>query len=74
VLAEVRTHHWFDPCDLLTADARSEMKPECRRRSSAAGDTNRSEDEPRARTPSRSTSTRGYGQIASMSLLFTTGV
>lgn len=32
VLAEVRTVHWFDPCALLDHDARSELKPECRRR------------------------------------------
>ncbi len=37
VLAEARTPHWFDPCELLLADARSEMKPECRRRQRGGG-------------------------------------
>ena len=30
ILAEARTEHWFNPCELLTADARSELKPEFR--------------------------------------------
>jgi hypothetical protein len=37
ILGEVRTMHWFDPCALLVADARSEMKPECRRRQRGGG-------------------------------------
>ena len=37
ILAEVRTPHWFDPCVLLATDARSEMKPECRRRQRGGG-------------------------------------
>jgi hypothetical protein len=37
ILGEVRTSHWFDPCVLLAADARSEMKPECRRRQRGGG-------------------------------------
>ena len=37
VLAAVRTHHWFDPCELLLTDARSEMKPECRQRQRGGG-------------------------------------
>jgi hypothetical protein len=37
VLGEARTIHWFEPCALLTADARSELKPECRRRQRGGG-------------------------------------
>lgn len=37
LLAEVRTLHWFDPCELLTPDARSEMKPTCRQRQRGGG-------------------------------------
>lgn len=37
VLAEARTLHWFDPCALLEANARSEMRPECRRRQRGGG-------------------------------------
>jgi hypothetical protein len=37
VLAEARTVHWFDPCALLVTDARSEMRPECRRRQRGGG-------------------------------------
>ncbi len=37
VLAEARTPHWFDPCELLTTGTRSEMKPECRRRQRGGG-------------------------------------
>jgi len=37
VLAEVRTLHWFDPCALLGVDARSELKPSCRRRQRGGG-------------------------------------
>lgn len=32
-----RTVHWFDPCALLTPDARSELKPEHRERQSGGG-------------------------------------
>jgi hypothetical protein len=32
-----RTEHWFDPCDLLGADARSEYKQEFRERQSGGG-------------------------------------
>jgi len=44
VLAAVRAQHWFDPCALWLADARGEMKPECRQRERGGG------YEPRART------------------------
>jgi hypothetical protein len=37
LLAEARTAHWFDPCELLGEDARSEMKPTCRRRQRGGG-------------------------------------
>ncbi|MFT3928512.1 MAG: hypothetical protein QM778_38640 [Myxococcales bacterium] len=37
VLAEIRTLHWFDPCALLEANTRSELKPECRRRQRGGG-------------------------------------
>jgi hypothetical protein len=37
ILAEATTEHWFDPCELLAADARSELKPECRRRQPGGG-------------------------------------
>lgn len=30
ILAQARTEHWFDPCELLAPDARSELKPEFR--------------------------------------------
>lgn len=36
-LARLRTIHWFDPCELLRDDARSELKPEHRRRQSGGG-------------------------------------
>lgn len=29
--ARARTAHWFDPCELLASDARSELKPSCRK-------------------------------------------
>lgn len=32
-----RTVHWFDPCALLTTNARSELKPEHRRRQRGGG-------------------------------------
>jgi hypothetical protein len=37
VLASARTVHWFDPCSLLTLDARSELKPEFRERQPGGG-------------------------------------
>jgi hypothetical protein len=37
VLASARTIHWFDPCELLTADARSEYRPEFRERQPGGG-------------------------------------
>ncbi|MCA9522055.1 MAG: hypothetical protein KC609_13835 [Myxococcales bacterium] len=33
----VRTVHWFDPCELLAPDARSELRPEFRRRQRGGG-------------------------------------
>jgi hypothetical protein len=37
LLATARTVHWFDPCQLLGPDARSELRPECRRRARGGG-------------------------------------
>ncbi len=37
VLASARTVHWFDPCELLTPDARSEYLPEHRERQQGGG-------------------------------------
>lgn len=37
ILASSRTVHWFDPCDLLKPDARSEYRPEFRERQSGGG-------------------------------------
>lgn len=31
------THHWFDPCDLLRSDARSELREEFRERQQGGG-------------------------------------
>lgn len=31
------THHWFDPCDLLRPDARSELREEYREREHGGG-------------------------------------
>jgi hypothetical protein len=36
-LDSARTPHWFDPCELLTADARSELRPEFRQRQCGGG-------------------------------------
>lgn len=36
-LATCRTMHWFDPCELLGDDARSELRPSCRRRQRGGG-------------------------------------
>lgn len=35
--ARARTAHWFDPCELLAQDARSELKPTCRKRAVGGG-------------------------------------
>lgn len=35
--AESRTHHWFEPCELLRDDARSELKEEHRERQEGGG-------------------------------------
>jgi hypothetical protein len=37
VLGRARTVHWFDPCALLTDDARSEYRPEFRERQPGGG-------------------------------------
>jgi hypothetical protein len=37
ILARAQTEHWFDPCELLAEDARSELRPECRRRQPGGG-------------------------------------
>lgn len=37
ILAEIRTLHWFDPCALLDQHARSELRPEFRRRQRGGG-------------------------------------
>ena len=37
VLARAVTVHWFDPCELLSADARSELRAEHRQRQSGGG-------------------------------------
>jgi hypothetical protein len=37
VLSLARTHHYFDPCELLLDDARSELLPEHRRRQRGGG-------------------------------------
>lgn len=37
VLAASRTQHWFDPCDLLKDDARSEFRAEFRERQLGGG-------------------------------------
>ena len=37
ILARAVTEHWFDPCELLAADARSELRPEHRRRQQGGG-------------------------------------
>ncbi|HEX4336596.1 MAG TPA: hypothetical protein VH062_11820 [Polyangiaceae bacterium] len=36
-LSVVRTEHWFDPCELLVADARSEYRAEYRERQCGGG-------------------------------------
>lgn len=37
LLAAARTEHWFDPCELLSASARSELKEEYRTRQRGGG-------------------------------------
>jgi hypothetical protein len=37
ILARATTEHWFDPCELLGTDARSELRPEYRRRQEGGG-------------------------------------
>jgi hypothetical protein len=37
ILARATTEHWFDPCELLAPDARSELLPEHRRRQEGGG-------------------------------------
>jgi hypothetical protein len=37
VLGQVHTQHWFDPCELLGPDARSEYRPEERERQPGGG-------------------------------------
>lgn len=37
LLGRARTSHWFDPCELLEPDARSELRPEHRRRQHGGG-------------------------------------
>jgi hypothetical protein len=37
ILARAVTEHWFDPCELLTSSARSELRPEYRRRQDGGG-------------------------------------
>ncbi|MFT5354855.1 MAG: hypothetical protein ACI9KE_002068 [Polyangiales bacterium] len=37
IRAHARTHHWFEPCELLRPDARSELRPEHRRRQLGGG-------------------------------------
>ena len=37
LLARATTHHWFDPCELLTESARSELRPEFRKRQRGGG-------------------------------------
>jgi hypothetical protein len=37
ILGRAITHHWFDPCDLLGSDARSELRGEHRERQHGGG-------------------------------------
>jgi hypothetical protein len=37
ILARSVTEHWFDPCELLRSDARSELRPEYRQRQQGGG-------------------------------------
>ena len=38
ILARATTEHWLDPCEPLAADARSELRPECRKRRRGMGE------------------------------------
>jgi hypothetical protein len=42
ILASSKTLHWFDPCELLKPDARSEYRPEYRERQPGGGWTMKS--------------------------------
>lgn len=44
VLGSVRTIHWFDPCELLGPDARSEYREDARERQSGGGWKLKTED------------------------------
>ena len=44
VLARATTHHWFDPCELLVPDARSELREEFRERQRGGGWQRKSSD------------------------------
>jgi len=48
LLAAHRTIHWFDPCELLADDARSELRPEFRERLSGGGYRLKSSHKPAA--------------------------
>lgn len=37
ILERATTEHWFDPCELLSPDARSELRPEFRKRQIGGG-------------------------------------
>jgi hypothetical protein len=37
ILDRALTHHWFDPCELLVSDARSELRQEFRQRQRGGG-------------------------------------
>lgn len=37
ILGRAVTEHWFDPCELLVANARSELRPEYRQRQEGGG-------------------------------------
>ena len=37
ILERVTTEHWFDPCELLAPNARSELRPEFRQRQAGGG-------------------------------------
>jgi hypothetical protein len=37
ILALARTEHWFEPCELLSVDARSELRAEYRQRQNGGG-------------------------------------
>jgi hypothetical protein len=43
LLGGERTAHWFDPCELLSTDARSELRPEWRERQPGGGWMRRSD-------------------------------